>query len=332
MQRSSLTGGQLYKIKTMKKYLLYACLLMSASAVWSQQRGLQEVNPVIHDESYIARFGSQPAEASDETERVRTHLSYVEQLLRTTSRQLTATQQANRTKVLDHLRDYWQAGKFPVNRAYAGERRPCFIDDNGTICAVGYLVEQTLGREAAEQINAAHQYDFLLDMNEPALASWAEENGFTLEECAMIQPAYGWQPDETINKEIKTGYGVSSGVLGGVNLAMNVANLSGRWRNNRDMQFIGLITGAGQVIMGATNIKKTSTTYSIGGGNIVTSYKAQNNLSYANIALGTTTMVSSVFNLLMHKKNNDNKNAFSLYSYPNEASSVTMGLSLTRRI
>lgn len=316
----------------MKKYLLYACLLVCASAAWSQQRGFQEVNPVIHDESYIARFGTMPDAASNETERVRAHLSYVEQLLRTTTRELTATQQANRSKVLDYLSDYWQAGKFPVNRAYAGERRPCFIDDEGTICAVGYLVKQTLGREAAEAINAEHQYDFLLDMNEPALAAWAEENGFTLEECAMIQPTYGWQPDETINKDIKPGYGVTSGVLGGVNLAMNVANLSARWRNNRDMQFVGLITGAGQIVMGAANIKKQSATYRMGGGNIVTSYKAQNTLSYINIALGTGTMVSSVFNLVMHKKNNENKNAFSLYSYPNEASSVTMGVSLTRRI
>ncbi|HEX2628758.1 MAG TPA: hypothetical protein VHM26_07100 [Chitinophagaceae bacterium] len=316
----------------MKKYLLYACLLMCTSVARSQQRGFQEVNPVIHDESYIARFGTTPGAAFNETERVRTHLSYVEQLLRSTTKELTATQQANRTKVLDHLRDYWQAGKFPVNRAYAGERRPCFIDDDGTICAVGYLVEQTLGRETAEAINTEHQYDFLLDMNEPALATWAEENGFTLEECAMIQPTYGWQPDETVNKDIKPGYGVTSGVVGGVNLAVNVANLSSRWRNNRDLQFVGLITGAGQVIMGAANIKKQTTTFRMGGGNLITSYKAQNTLSYVNIAVGTGTMVSSVFNLLMHKKNNENKNAFSLYSYPNEASSVTMGLSLTRRI
>lgn len=316
----------------MKTYLLYACLLVCTTAAWSQQRGLQEINPLLRDESFIARYGVSPDVTNGETQRIQTHLSYVEQMLRTPSRELTTAQQHNRTKVLDLLRDYWQAAKFPINAEYPGERRPCFIDDAGTICAVGYLVEQTLGREVAEQINADHQYDFLLDMNEPLIAAWAEENGLTLEECAMIQPAYGWQPDETINKDIKPGYGVSSGIVGGVNLAMNMASFSGRFRANKNMQVVGLFTGMGQVIMGATNIKKSVTVGNfMGGGSTTTTYKAQNTLSYVNIALGTTTVLNSVFNLIMNKKT-ETRNAFNLYSYPNESNSMTMGLSLTRRI
>jgi hypothetical protein len=317
----------------MKRYLLYACLLVCTTAAWSQQRGFQEINPVLHDESFVAKFAALPTGSTNETERIQTHLSYVEQLLRTTSRELTAKQQHNRTHVLDLLKEYSEAAVFPLNRAYPGERRPCFIDDDGTICAVGYLVEQTIGREAAEQINAKHQYDFLLDMNEPALTAWADEYGFTLEECAMIQPTYGPPPPgEIVNKEIKTGYGVSSGLLGGANLAINMANITGRWKNNMGMQYVGLVMGVSQVIMGATNIKKSNTEYSWNGGPVTTSYKSQNTLSYVNIALGTTTMISSAFNLLFNKKNTENRNAINLYSYPNESSSVTMGLSLTRKI
>jgi hypothetical protein len=318
----------------MKRYVLYACLMVCTTTALSQQRGFQEINPVLHDESFIAKFAVLPSASTDETARIQTHLSYVEQLLRSASRELTATQRHNRLRVLDLLHTYSEAAKFPLNRAYPGERRPCFIDDDGTICAVGYLVEQTIGRDAAEQINAKHQYDFLLDMNEPALIAWANEYGFTLEECAMIQPTYGPPPPaETINKEIKTSYGVSSGVVGGMNLAMNMANFSGRWKSNTGMQFVGLITGAGQVIMGATNIKKSTTSSNYFNGAVtVTSYKSQNTLSYVNIALGTTTMISSALNLLLNKKNVESRNAINLYSYPNESNSVTMGLSLTRKI
>jgi hypothetical protein len=70
------------------------------------------------------------------------------------------------------------------------DRKPCFIDDGGNICAVGYLVEQTAGRAAAEAINARHQYDELLAMDDPTLLAWATKSGFTLTELAMIQPTY----------------------------------------------------------------------------------------------------------------------------------------------
>ena len=37
--------------------------------------------------------------------------------------------------------------------------------------------------------NADHEYDYVLEMNEPALAAWAEVNGFSLVELTMIQPS-----------------------------------------------------------------------------------------------------------------------------------------------
>jgi hypothetical protein len=149
----------------------------------------------------------------------------------------------------------------------------------------------------------------------------------------MIQPSYGWIPNpnypyNTVNAEIKTGYGVSSGVVGGANFAVNFSNLTNRWKHNSTLSYIGLVTGAGQVILGANNIKKSGINES--GQNV--SYKAQNNLSYVNIAMGTTTVITSALNLLLNKNKKEKRTAFNLYSYPNEASSVTMGLSFTKRI
>lgn len=318
----------------MKKIILYTCLLCLPALAFAQQKS-QTVNAILGDQSFISIWGVSPDAGTDEQLRLQTHLAYVEQLLRTTAvSNLSASQEANRAAILDILHEYWLAGNFPVNRDYPGERRPCFIDADGNICAVGYLIEQTRGREAAEQINASHQYDFLLDMNEPAIAAWAGEFGLTPEECAMIQPSYGWipppAPPQTTYMEIKTGYGVSSGVVGGANLAVNIANLSGRWKYNPTLSYIGLVTGAGQMIMGITNVKKPSSGTFNSEGPV--SYKAQNNLSYINIALGSTTIITSALNLIMNKKCKEKTTAFNLYSYPNEASSVTMGLSFTKRI
>jgi hypothetical protein len=152
------------------------------------------INPILGDVSLSAK-GLVPSLVNEQT-RIRTHLLYVEQLLRERS-DAPLRAQAKRIELLDHLHRYAEAGVFPANVKY-DDRTPCFIDDGGNICAVGYLVEQTAGRAAAEAINAKHQYDELLAMNEPALDAWAAESGFTLTELAMIQPTYDWKYTEPI--------------------------------------------------------------------------------------------------------------------------------------
>lgn len=317
----------------MKIFIFYICLLLSSFTCIAQQK-LQEVNALLHDESYITGFGVIPDAATNEQDRIQTHLSYVEQLLRTTdATNLTNNQQANRTIILDILHQYWTRGIFPTNRDYPDERKPCFIDADGNICAVGYLIEQTKGRQLAEDIKTKHQYDFLLNMNEPAIEAWADEYGLTLKECAMIQPTYGAPPaEQTSYADIQTGYGISSGLIGGTNIGINIANLSTRLKHNIALSYIGLVTGTTQVIMGIANVKRTSSLPVINGYETYTSYKAQNNLSYVNIAMGTTTIVTSALNLALRKKIKDKRNAFNLYSYPNYCSSVSMGLSFTRKI
>src|SRR5688500_14936611 len=170
----------------MKIFIFQICLLLSSFTCIAQQK-LQEVNALLYDESYIAAFGTIPDAANNEQDRIQTHLSYVEQLLRTAdATNLTNNQQASRTFVLNILHQYWTPGIFPTNRDYPDERKPCFIDADGNICAVGYLIEQTKGLQLAVDINAKHQYDFLLDMNEPANEEWSIEIGHILVVSAMI--------------------------------------------------------------------------------------------------------------------------------------------------
>lgn len=173
-------------------FYFFLAVLPLAGLAEGPNEAVQPVNAVIGDISYIWKYGKAPGIHTNEQLRIATHLEYVEKLLRSRDASgLPQELQESRAELLDHLHEYWNAGAFPVNYDFPGERRPCFIDKNGNICAVGYLVEQSAGRKMAEAINARYQYSYIADMNMPALLGWVENSGLTLEECAMIQPEYG---------------------------------------------------------------------------------------------------------------------------------------------
>jgi hypothetical protein len=160
---------------------------------------VRPVNRVVGDAGYIARFGKRPDAAADEDIRIESHLAYVENLLRERSvghltDHLTPEQQRRRAAALDHLRAYRETSVFPRNTVRSDTRTPVFIDADGRICAVGYLVEQTAGRRAAEQINARYQFAHVDEMELPWLHDWAQTYGFSVRELAMIQPGYDWHP------------------------------------------------------------------------------------------------------------------------------------------
>ena len=315
----------------MSKLVLTSCLLFIVSTSFARRSN--EINALLHDQSFVAAFGVLPGAFTNEKVRIQIHLSYVENLLRSASvSHLTALQYRNRRLVLDMLNTYWRTGIFPVNADYPGERKPCFIDDKGNICAVGYLVAETKGWNLASQINQLHQYDLIMDMQEPVIEEWAGLYGLSLEECAMIQPMY--EPSmtaQTVAADIKTGYGVSSAIVGGGLLGLNISNFRG---GSKSMSWIGIIGGTAQVLMGATNIRKPGIASGITawGGPTTITYKAQNNLSYVNIALGSAGIITNAINLAVQRKNKNQKNTFNLYSYPNYANSVSLGFSLRRAI
>ncbi len=161
-------------------------LLMTATAA-AREPG---VNAVVGDASWVARFGVLPDASVDEDLRIRVHLEYVEALLRA-SEPVGASdaQRAARAHNLDLLHAYLERGVFPRNHVVPG-RRPHFIDEDGRICAVGYLIEQTAGRDVAETINARHEWDYIEDID--GIEGWVAASGLTVHELAMIQPGYSW--------------------------------------------------------------------------------------------------------------------------------------------
>lgn len=95
---------------------------------------------------------------------------------------------------LDRLTGYAAAGRFPLNRHYAGEARPIFVDTLGTHCAVGELMAMD-GREAdVMRIARAKPNVLVREVADGALVEWVLTSGLIQEEAALIQPAY-FPPD-----------------------------------------------------------------------------------------------------------------------------------------
>jgi hypothetical protein len=163
------------------------------------------LNPIIGNAGIEHFYATQSFSTLDEKQRVTAHLTYVYNLL--SERTLPMPKSETRSKrltLLEHLKEYISRGHFPINSKY-DERRPCFIDENGTYCAVGYLIQQTAGAQLAEKINALFQYDYLMNMKLPELTSWVKASGFTLEELATIQPTYG-------TFVLKNSFGIGAGM------------------------------------------------------------------------------------------------------------------------
>jgi hypothetical protein len=165
----------------MKAFLLFALAAMPAAAYLSypQPRSYYEARVDL----------SEP-----EPPRIRRHLAAVEAKLRARPTEgLTASQRRNRLARLDDLHEYWTRGEFPQNRDFPDRLVPYFIDAEGVPCAMGYLVRSSGHEDFAEEVRARMNNAYIGEIAaaDPRLAQWTEAQGMTLEEAAMVQPAYG---------------------------------------------------------------------------------------------------------------------------------------------
>jgi len=160
------------------------------------------INPILGDVSFVNEFGIEPTEKTDEDLRIKTHLKYVEGVLRNNVvSQLSNHQMKNRERILDLLHEYWTKGIFPRNYDYQETRKPCFVDKEDRLCAVAYLIDQTIGRDVVVNINQQHKYDYILDMKNNMIDDWMENSGLTKTEYAMIQPSYDFGKETPVQRE-----------------------------------------------------------------------------------------------------------------------------------
>jgi hypothetical protein len=292
----------------------------------------QSVNPILGDISFIHKFGYLPDSTTDEDLRIKTHFEYVENLLRQKETpDLSPTLRQTRKQLLDLLHIYQLTGIFPRNYDYKTNRKPCFIDKENRICAVGYLIEKTAGREVAEDINRRHKYETIFAMNDEIVDTWIEMSGLSKEEVAMIQPTYGFPPAYSpyADNHITPAYGISSSALGGINLSLNTLNgiQISRGTKNNTVAIAGLITGAGQTILGASSFPKTTTDFN---GN--STKEGKKTLSMVNVGIGTTTMILSAWNLITNRKPKETKMTLSLNTFEARDNNIGMAFTLKRKL
>lgn len=166
---------------------MIALLVAALTAMPAPAAPPAPVNAVLGDASWDAL---RPGDPLDEAARITTHLSYVEALLRAAPTDaLSPSQREGRAAVLDRLRTYRAQARFPRN-THSPRRAPVFVDAEGRRCAVAALAEPDVGAALIEDIAARQRLAYIEEIDAPPLRRWAEANGLTLRELAMIQPTY----------------------------------------------------------------------------------------------------------------------------------------------
>ncbi len=125
----------------------------------------------------------------NEVEIVQLHLSYALPILKENTSNYSLENQKKRALLIEHLENYKNEGRFPINYEKAG-RIPVFIDKHKTHCAVAFLLQKSGNENLALDISNDFNLDWIKDIHNPKLLEWQIESGFSLEELKLIQGAY----------------------------------------------------------------------------------------------------------------------------------------------
>jgi len=147
-------------------------------------------------EFYPIQNESQLMSFSNIDERISFHFQHVIEKLK--DRSLVDDDLAqNRDEIITELQFYAERRRFPINTRHLDDK-PYFIDDFGTACAVANLMIESGNKSLALQIQREHNFDFIRDISTSGVAVWAEMNGVSVDELALIQPASYSPPDPSL--------------------------------------------------------------------------------------------------------------------------------------
>jgi hypothetical protein len=93
------------------------------------------------------------------------------------------------------LQAYSRRGRFPLNPEAGAGATPIFVDAHDTACAVGHLMRMDSRVDDVAQIAALDNFVYVPDVRDGPVAEWVSTSGLTIEEAALIQPAYLPPPD-----------------------------------------------------------------------------------------------------------------------------------------
>lgn len=141
----------------------------------------------------------------DERRRLDRHFRRVLRQLRGhTPAGLSRSARRRRAEHIAELERYRRRGRFPLNEHHPGRRLPIFVDAHGTRCAMGHLLDRAGGGAIVDFVAAHHNLARVHDLAAlPAFMAWLTANGLTVDEAALIQPAYCEAPADCTCSEIQ---------------------------------------------------------------------------------------------------------------------------------
>jgi hypothetical protein len=174
----------------MRRSVRPAAIIAIVAGVGMLSIGSRDLEPPGWDRAANAR----------EVARIQEHLSRVEMELRAADvSSFSPTQRANRARNISLLHTYWKAGRFPHNHDFPNQQVLYFADRHGTPCAIAYLIAESGRQDLVDRLvstnNNGSVFDLAADSRVgPALVSWLDQAGITLDEAARIEPAYSASP------------------------------------------------------------------------------------------------------------------------------------------
>ena len=93
---------------------------------------------------------------------------------------------------LRRLAAYRDRGLFPLNEGQSVQPVPIFVDEHDAACAVGQLMRWSGWDEDVSSISHTNNFVYVPDVSRGPINEWILDSGLTIEEAALIQPAYDW--------------------------------------------------------------------------------------------------------------------------------------------
>ncbi len=187
---------------------------------------------------------------------------------------LSPAQGAVRSTLIEWLRDYRHAARFPLNDGVSGEPVPIFRDSRGVLCAMAYLIDRSGRRDIVDRVAGTNNTARLVDLtSDPALVAWLAWAGLSVEEGQRIQPTYGGWGLVEERKDVSAAYAIASVLTSGSALIATTVNVTSP---STTSGILGLVLGLGAGVAGAVKLDE--------GGEVRA-------LGALNMAIGATSMV-----------------------------------------
>jgi hypothetical protein len=203
-----------------------------------------------------------------EVARLRAHFDSVDAELRApTALPLTPAQRRSRATLIGWLRDYREAGSFPLNDRFPDRAMPFFRDSRGVLCAMAYLIKRSGRRDLVDRIAATRNNAFIPELaGDPELSAWLDSTGLSLAEAARIQPFYGPPPGEVDERGVSASYAITSILASGSSLATVGVNAIAP---STAAGWAGVFAGTAALIAGAVELDEDGATDDVAKVNMV---------------------------------------------------------------